>query len=228
MPRSSLEKLWLSGGALIALVMLLVGYFMFIGPQRSQTDEVNAQQADANAQITRLQHKIDTLQAQNKNLAQYQAAAQQAQLALPSTSGLPDLLRTLQAIGNSTLATVSALTVGAPADVTAPAARTASPAPSAGAGSGATPEPQPSALRVYSLPITAQIEGSPAQLGQFLTQLQAAQPRAVLISQLTQSTATTARGSGPSTATTLHLTMRAFVAPSSPAERAQLAAAAGR
>jgi Tfp pilus assembly protein PilO len=78
---------------------------------------------------------------------------------------------------------------------------------------------------VYALPITIAISGSFTQLDGFLSQLQSVQPRAVLITQLTQGSATSGTG-GKAAATTLSLTMQAFVAPSSAAESAQLAAAA--
>lgn len=54
---------------------------------------------------------MNSLGRETKNIATYQAQVTQARLALPSTSGLPDFLRTLQSIGNATLADVSALTV---------------------------------------------------------------------------------------------------------------------
>jgi Tfp pilus assembly protein PilO len=227
MPRSQLEKFWLSAGALAGFVMLLIGYFMFIGPQRSQTSDVNSQKANASAQIAKLQGKINTLAAQTKNLATYQSTLRQAELALPSTSGLPDFLRTLQAIGNSTLANVSTLTVGTPTDVTSLAG--VSPAATTGTRSGTGAAASSVAgIKVYALPITAQVDGTVTQLDQFLTQLQSVQPRAVLISQINQASNTSAKGGSRSSGTTLTLTLQAFVAPNSAAEQAQLSAAAGK
>jgi hypothetical protein len=76
---------------------------------------------------------------------------------------------------------------------------------------------------VYALPITATVNGSVQALNEFLTQLQAVQPRAVLITQLVETVAgkgagRPAKGSGlPSIA----LTMYAFVAPGTAAPLAQ-------
>jgi type IV pilus assembly protein PilO len=211
MPKAQLEKVWLAGGAVSALVVLLVGYFFFIGPQRGETGTVNTQVEAVQLQNTSLQQRIDTLTRQNKDLAKYQAALAEAELALPSTSGLPDFLRTLQSIGNATLASVSSLTVGPPTDVTTVAA--------AAAATPGKPLTAPTGPRIYALSITAQVSGTVDQLGAFLDQLQAVQPRAVLISQIGE-TPSEAGGS-----TGLSLTMQAFVAPTSAAESAQLASA---
>ena len=238
MPRSQLEKLWLAGGGLVGFVLVLIGYFFFISPQRDQTSSTDAQAAAARSQNAQLQSKIDALQRQSADLPKYQAELAQAQLALPSTSGLPDFLRTLQAIGNATLANVTTLSVLAPADVTTLAGGTSQAAPAAASNASAGSDSAPTVshavgstiagVRVYALPITADVSGTPAELAAFLTQLQSVQPRAVLISQIDLKAASdNAAGKKSSRITaTLSLTMQAFVAPTSSAEAAQLAAAA--
>ncbi|MEO6886204.1 MAG: hypothetical protein ABI232_07965, partial [Jatrophihabitantaceae bacterium] len=176
MPKTQLEKLWLGAGCAAGFILLLIGYFFFIGPQRSSTDGVNAQIDTAKLQNSSLQARINTLSTQNKDLAKYQSAVKQAELALPTTSGLPDFLRTLQSIGNSTLVDISSKTFGTPTDVTSVSGAAAPAAAPASAGG----------LHVYALPISIQVSGSVQSLNQFLTQLQAVQPRAVLISQISQ------------------------------------------
>jgi Tfp pilus assembly protein PilO len=225
MPKTQVERMWVIAATIVGFFLLLIGYVMFVSPQNSKTSSAHSQVSAAEAVNHRLQARIADLRNQTKNLAQYQAQLQAAELALPTTSGLPDFLRTLQSIGNATLTTVSSLTVGAPADVTtiAGASRTGSANPaSTTAGAGG--------LRIYSLPINAQVTGTIGALDKFLTQLQTVQPRAVLISQLAESSAGSASGSSSSgiTGVSLQLTMQAFVAPSSAAERAQLSAAAGK
>jgi hypothetical protein len=169
----------------------------------------------------RLESRIAALRAESKDLPKYQSDLAAAELALPTTSGLPDFLRTLQSIGNATLTTLSSLAVGPPTDVTSVAAGSSTNRTAQSASSGG--------LRVYALPITAQVTGSTSALDQFLTELQTVQPRAVLISQLTEASATGGTGaSGTASGTALQLTMDAFVAPSSPAEQAQLSLAAGK
>ncbi|MBN9620714.1 MAG: hypothetical protein J0H43_13450 [Actinobacteria bacterium] len=242
LPRSPAERLWLIGGGVAAGLIVLVGYFFFIGPQRSDTADVNAQADSARTQNALLSMRITQLQQQNKNLPKYEAELAQARLALPTTSGISDFLRSLQSLGSSTFTEVTALTVGQPTDVTTIAGAstpssgsTAGSTPSATAGSTPSAAPTtssgstPSGPAIYELPITATVAGTVSNLDRFLEQLQSVQPRAVLITQLTQSDATAVGGTAPHagpTSTSLQLTMQAFVAPSNPTESASLSAAA--
>ena len=237
MPRSQAERLWMIGGGLVGLVMVLIGYLFFISPQRSDTSNVDGQVQSAQSSNDVLQAKLDKLREQNKNLAQFQAQAGQARLALPDTNGLSAFLRTLQQIGGATRTDVSSLVAGNPVDVssvlTGVAASTAAPSanPTA-APAAATPAATPAGgARVWALPITTTVSGSVDALNQFLTQLQSVQPRAVLISQLTEtagsSTQVTTASQRPGVPT-LSLTMYAFVSPGTASESAQLQAAAGK
>lgn len=233
MVKSPQERLWLVGGVLAAVVVTLIGYFLLISPERANTQSVEDQVATAEQQATTLQHRIDELTIQNKDLAKYRANVAQLRQALPTTSGLPDFLRTLQGLGNATRADVTSLTVGAPADVStlpggapAPAASTSAPN---GAASSTSTVNQPAASaggpHIYALAITALVTGSTTQLADFLDQLQSVQPRAVLISQITVG-AGAAGGTGAATSSSMSLTMKAFVAPADPSEAARLAQAA--
>jgi type IV pilus assembly protein PilO len=221
MPKTHIERVWLAAGGVVAALLLLIGYMMFISPQNAKTSSEQSAVSTANSTNQRLESRIAALRAESKDLPKYQSDLAAAELALPTTSGLPDFLRTLQSIGNATLTTLSSLAVGPPTDVTSVAAGSSTNRTAQSASSGG--------LRVYALPITAQVTGSTSALDQFLTELQTVQPRAVLISQLTEASATGGTGaSGTASGTALQLTMDAFVAPSSPAEQAQLSLAAGK
>jgi Tfp pilus assembly protein PilO len=230
-PRSQVERLWLVAGGLVAFVMLLIGYFFFISPQRSSTSEVNQQTATAQQQNAVLQARLDALREQNKNLNKYKAQLAAAQQALPSTSGTSDFLRTLQSLGAATLTDVTQLTVGQPVDVT-PVAAAQPTASGAAATTAAAPTqsaapaaPVATTPGLYALPITASVSGSAPALSKFLDQLQAVQPRAVLISSITMTAGTTDQNQSADSYT-LQLTMQAFVAPSTPAEGAALSSSA--
>lgn len=222
-PRSTPEKMWLAGGVVGGLVLVLIAYLAFIGPQQHSTSDVRSQIDSARMQNTALQARITSLQAQNKNLAKYEASLAKAKLALPSTSGASDFLRNLQTLGNSTATTVSAFTLGAPTAVT-PAAAAAPGAPGAPAASSTAPAAPAApaaaaaaatAPQLYSMGITAQVTGTSANLNRFLQQLQDVQPRAVLITGVTTTTGGPggAAPAGAAGGTSLALTMLAFVAP---------------
>lgn len=229
-PRTRLERMWLIGGGVLAAVLFLVGYLFFIAPQRAQTGDVNSKSDSVRTHNATLSARLDALRTQYKDLPRYQAQLAAARSALPATSGVPDFVRSLQSLGNATLTQVSSLTVGQPTTIAPPAAAAGS-TPSAGAGStpsagaASTPSAPTSAIPgVYSLAITAQVIGSPAALNKFLEQLQNVQPRAVLITQITEGSSASA--AGPSTGTVLQLTMFAFVAPPASGSPAAATAAA--
>jgi Tfp pilus assembly protein PilO len=220
-PRSQRERLWLVSGGLIAFVMLLIGYFFFISPQRSNTTDVNSRAATVRQQNAVLQARLDALREESKNLPKVKAQLATLQQALPSTSGISDFVRTLQSLGSATLTDVTALSVGQPVTVTlAAAAPTVTAAPTT--ASTATVPTVATAPGLYGLPITATVTGSPSALTKFIDQLQAVQPRAVLISDVSLTSDATAGGN----TFTLNLTMQAFVAPTSVSESAGLAASA--
>lgn len=214
MPRSALEKLWLTVGGIAALLLLLVGWFFFIGPQRSKTSDVRSQISSAQLEYTTLQSKLAALRAQSANIGKYKAELAAARQALPSSDGIPAFLRTLQALGNATMTQVSTVTVGAPAAVVPPAPTTEAPTDTS---SSAAPSPTDSATTstttpssgIYSMPITAQVTGATSALAKFLEQLQSVQPRAILITQITESAGSASGGKG----TSLQLSMQAFVDP---------------
>lgn len=220
--RTATERWWRLGGAAAALLVVLVAWTFLIGPQRSQTADVVAQgdaARDHNAQLSR---RIDALRADNRTLSAYQAAFRSAQLALPADTGIPDLLRSLQTMGTATHTDVSLLNAAPPAPVVAAAPATGTPSPSSSpsgsaasttstAGTAGTP-----AADVYSMAVSVDVTGSAAALEAFLTRLQTGQPRAVLITQVTEGGPGAVGAAGapvPSGATSLQLTMQVFVAP---------------
>ena len=72
MPTKDRERLLIGGAVITALLMLLVGYFALIGPQRSKTRDINAQVSDATTQNSVLSNKISTLSQQNRDLKKYE------------------------------------------------------------------------------------------------------------------------------------------------------------
>jgi len=217
-PRSQAERLWLIGGSIVAAALMLLGYVLLISPQRSSTDNVDAQLGSARTQNSALQSRLSALKAESANAAKYMTQLAAARAALPSSSGISDFVRSLQAIGNATGTSVTAVTVGSPTAVVAqppkpaPGATSPAPAPAAPAASAAA-----AAATVYSMAITGQVSGSAKGLDAFLQQLQAVQPRAVLVTSITEAAAGAPGSAGGAKVapggTTLSLVMQAFVAP---------------
>jgi Tfp pilus assembly protein PilO len=194
-------RLWLLAGALAAVAMVAAAWFGAIGPQYAQA---SSQRADAAAQDQRagaLRSRIDELRRENANLTVRRAELADARAALPTDSGIPDLLRELQKLGDRTGVSISGLTVGVASETTA------------------------GTVKAYSLPLTMTATGTTATLHLFVDQLQHVQPRAVLINSanvvLSDPTGTSA---GPAVLT---VTCQVFVAPPAMKSGASAAPVAG-
>jgi Tfp pilus assembly protein PilO len=150
------DRLWMIGGAAVAVLLLALSWVLAISPTNADADNLREQTASTETQLTTLRRRLADLKEQEANLPTYRAALRVNQDALPEDSGVPDFLRTLQASGDSVNVVVSAVNVGTPGQNTA-------------------------LPTVFDLPITVTAEGSASNLGRFLDQLQRVQPRAVLI-----------------------------------------------
>jgi Tfp pilus assembly protein PilO len=181
------DRLWVTGGAFGAAVLLAIGWFLFIGPRNAETSSLEQQTVAAEVHVASLTHRLAELRQQNRNLPKYKAQLERDRQALPTTAGMADFLRELQAAGENAGVSVQGILVGAPIQATAPASE------------------------IIALPITLTAAGTTAKLDLFLDQLQKVQPRAVLISSAN------AMANEQDGNTTLSLTLQAFVAPSTPA-----------
>jgi hypothetical protein len=213
MRRTRNEQLWIGAGAALAALIVVIGYFFLISPQRARTSNVQGQVGSARLEGLALQARITTLTSQTRRMASYKKALLAAEQALPASDDLdatPAFLRTLQTMGTATSTSVSSLTVGSPTAVVA--AAPAATSSSSGASAPAAPAVAPAAS-LYSVAITADVSGSTPALEAFLTSLQSHQPRAVLVTGVTLADHA-APGASAKHGSTLNLTMTAFVRPS--------------
>ena len=185
---------WFAGGALAAVVLLAMAWLLLISPQNARTAALHDQTAAATARLPALQRRLAELQRQNADKQQYLAQLDQDRQALPSTSGMSDFLRELQAAGDNKGVSVTSVMVATPKQVTA---------------SGGS---------YYSLPVTLTAQGWVDSLNAFLDQLQQTQPRAVLINSASISSGlSNGSAQGP---TRLTLAMQVFVSATAPAATA--------
>lgn len=180
------DRLWVGGGAVGAVVLLAVGWFFFIGPQRAQTAKLNDEYSTSQLRLTALQHRLVDLRQQNVQLPEFRAELARDREALPMTSGLSAYLRQLQTGASRTGVVLSGVVVGAPLSTSA------------------------DGRKVYALPVALTATGAMADLGRFLDQLQQVLPRAALLDTVTAAPlehSVTLAGS-----VTLTLGVRVFVA----------------
>lgn len=182
----STDRLWLAGGGVLAAVLLALGWFVFIGPQLTETSSLQSQTAAAEGRVSALRAGLRDLQQRNNELPKYKAELATDRRALPTTPASSDFLRDMQALGDRTGVAISGITVSQPVAV---------------AGNA----------NVRALPMVLTATGSKAQLNKFLDQLQQAQPRAVLIN--TANLSPVGAAAGPSSPFILSLNLRAFLEP---------------
>jgi Tfp pilus assembly protein PilO len=171
-------------GALAGAVALsALAWFLLIGPQRSETTDVEDQRAAADGQVVVEQRKLNKLTAEYAQRDKYAAELAANRKALPTVAATGDLLRELQSAGDSAGVTVSSLTAGSPAELKG-------------------------AAGVASVTITVVATGKLDKLQAFLDQVQRIQPRAMLVFNV--SFAPSDSG-GPITGTGAQLTLNAQV-----------------
>lgn len=160
------DRIWLLGGAVVALLLTFLTWQLLIKSQNDSTDSVKANVSLAQNRVLTSTHELNQLRADVANLAKYQAALAADQAALPADDGVPAFLRELHDAGAATGVSVVQLTVGKPTPIT-------------GVAAGSAP------VQAINLSIVA--SGPVDNVTAFLKQLQVVQPRAVLITSLTAS-----------------------------------------
>lgn len=179
------DRMWVIGGAVIAALLLAIGWFLLIGPKLTEGSNLHAQADNSQVRVAALQQRLLVLQRQHDDLPRYQAQLAADRQALPDTPASSDFLRELQSVGDRTSVAITAISVSPPVQL---------------AGANA---------QVAALPIVLTASGNTRALNEFLDQLQQKQARAVLVNSANLAPADAA--SAKSGTYTLSLNLRAFV-----------------
>jgi Tfp pilus assembly protein PilO len=178
------DRLWLVAGVLGAVILLAIGWFFFIVPQREQAQRLSEETTTEIGRLDILKARLKTLEEQFANKQQYETTLANLEEALPKTDRMSEFLRQLQKAGEAAGVNVSAVTVGAPGSVaTVPNVRT--------------------------LPISLVAKGQQADVYEFLYDLQQKRPRAVLVQSV--NTAPEGANSALGKAISMSITLQAFV-----------------
>jgi Tfp pilus assembly protein PilO len=105
------------GTAALAVLLLLAGWFLLVSPKRAEADDLNQQAARQAADNVATQAKIKVLKAQAANLPQQQAKLATIRLHIPTTPGLPPLVRSLSQIAKDTGVTLKEVSPSNPVAV---------------------------------------------------------------------------------------------------------------
>ena len=126
MTRFQDKRVWLGGGALGAVLILALGWSMFIGPELSSASGLHDQATATGQENSVLALKVKSLQLKSTQLKRYTTALREALYALPVDSGLPAFTRQLTAQAKADKVEVSSVAVGGITPVTSTATTTAS------------------------------------------------------------------------------------------------------
>jgi len=157
MAARSLDRLWLLGGVVGAVMLAMIGWLFFISPQYSQAESLRDEAIGEEQRLVTQGRQLAALREQNAKLPQYRSELARARLALPADPNLSPLLRELQQVEAAEGVDVAAFSVGEPSSQT-----------TAGAS-------------IQSVPLSLVVVGQMDDVNRFLRQVQEVRPRAVLI-----------------------------------------------
>jgi hypothetical protein len=179
------DRLWLLGGLLMALVLLAVAWFFFISKQNDETSSVKDDKVSAQSEQTAAQRELNHLKTDNANLQKYEDELAAAQQALPNDPGIPAFVLELHAAADSTGVGITSVRFNPPVGLVA-----AAPTVTSSDSSSAAAAPAAATPSIYSMQVTLVAGGPTAALSNFLRQVQQIQPRAVLITNVTEGSGT--------------------------------------
>jgi hypothetical protein len=181
------KRAWLGGGAIAAVLIAAVSWFIVISPERSSTTSLGTQTSAAQLQNTLTQAKITKLRRQSANLAKLQAQLASALEALPKASGLPAFTRQLSAQAAASHVAVTNISIGtiAAASADGGAVVPGAAAPPTTTPDAATPSTTPAPATapggVFAIPVTVISSGSLKNELAFLKAIQTLGPRRALV-----------------------------------------------
>lgn len=220
MKRVQDQRIWLAGGALIALVVVAISWLVLIGPKLSSASDLDDQALVSRQQNEALQTRTDSLKAKSTQLSRYTSSLTAALASLPYDSGLPAFTRQLDAQAKAEGVTVDSLAVGAvvPVQPAAPAATT-----SGDASTSENPAPPAAATGgIFSMQATVLSSGPLRRQLAFIRSVRTVGPRQVLITGVQVTPGIGAKANSVDRVAALTTQMTIFVAPKTPAQIRQL------
>ena len=119
MTRAQDKRVWLAGGAAVALVIVAIGWMAVLSPQLSSTDTLRGDAGSARAQNVVLAANVAKLKRQNDGVGKLKATLRAALAALPFDSGLPSFTRQLAAQATSSDVALTTISVSGPPPIAA-------------------------------------------------------------------------------------------------------------
>jgi hypothetical protein len=236
-------KFWLVAGAVVAFVVLVIGWEFVISPERDSAASLRSQAANSQVQNANTAAQVAKLAKLNQNQGQLVAQLHDALAGLPSDTGLPTFTQQVNAQARANHVTLSSVAVGG---ITAPVAPPVGTDPTAGTdpsastdastsdstdtttdGSGATTtDAAPTGglpANTVSIPFTFITNGSATDQLAFLHDLRVNGPRRALVTATSFAVPSTTGTVSIDSSCTMTVQLTVFAAVRSSAERAEFA-----
>jgi Tfp pilus assembly protein PilO len=179
------DRIWLLGGIVVVALLAVASWFLVIHPRYTDANAVRDQIGDETVQLTKLRHQVADLDAQQKQKPALLRKLKAYQTALPPSNDMTAFVRQIQASSTAVSVDVSIITLG-------------------------TPVKSDTQTTVLEVPIALTVTGTADNVSKFLVRLQSVQARAVLISTVGLSAATTTSGGTTASGVTASLSLTAF------------------
>jgi hypothetical protein len=231
MARAQDKRIWLAGGAGLAVLILAIGWLAFISPQLSSAKGLRGQADTARARNTVLTTQVAKLKQQNDNVGQLRTTLRSALAALPFDSGLPTFTRQVAAQATGDKVKLTSITVGASTAAGNTASTPATPStPTTGTGNttGTTTTPTtgttstPTSGTVMAIPVTLLSSGTNRNQLAFLKAIQVTGPRRALVTSTAMTSSSTTGAASIDDSATMTTQLTVFTAPLDAAAQAQL------
>jgi Tfp pilus assembly protein PilO len=208
-------KTWVAGAAALAVLLALAAWFLLIGPERAQAQELRQQRLDTEATNSVLAARVEQLRQQFAELPERQEELVTIGRALPAEVALAALTRDLDRLAGDSGATLMSIAPGTPVPA-APPVPVAPIDPAAPADPAAAAVPAP--VAVTTVPISLTLVGGYTEAEVFLRVLQTELGRDFLVTGLSLTAEAPSAGGGGKPATlngdvTLTVSGSVFVLP---------------
>ena len=210
------RRLWLCGGAIVAVLIVLLGWFYVIHPELSAASSHRDQAESARTQNIVLEGKNNKLKVQNDDAAALRAGLAAALAELPYDSGLPEFTRQVSAQATEHSMLLSSIVVGNAVPVVGPSTD------DAGGGTTDTAATAAASTGLVTIPITVIATGLGSSQLAFLTAIQVTGPRRALVTAVQIAPLGGGEAVGSDAESTLTLQLTTFSAPLSPAAQTEL------
>lgn len=182
---------WVAIAAVAVLAILAAGWFFAVSPQRKDASALHVQTAAQQDRTAALRTQLSMLQEQSKQLPAKQAELAKFGKQIPSNPALPTLIRSLTVASASAGVDLVSIAPLPPAVLAAPVPAAVVPAPGTPAKPATTTLAAPAATApgLQSINLVLKVNGTYAQIEQFLANLEGLQ-RVLLVNgySLTPST----------------------------------------